>query len=708
MAGSSNPTPLQNKRYSRSDFLGAFSLPESPSDGSRDGRYNPARGVISPLESARGNYYSSMPSSAATTVSSSQTPVTPGNRSAHSPAVRHNPNRSISNDIMDVGSVRQDCVRIIGSEGQTRVVNISGCINAQQVYKAALKKFGHTDDWSNYCVYITTSDDKAVRLTDAELMHLVQDVTRPERSRIILRKKSSPLTQEDFRRALAIAREQQEQAGINLAAAGNSRVNQLISNEVNPRTKKRESRDPTKKITAFFGQRPPSELISSNLAEYFPGQEDGVLERTVRNSIRRSTRMSRYQSRLSVATTRSYASSINEPLPPVPSVADTWLKEGATLSSLRRPLSVATRRSILPSTAYDPNQKDLGLSPLTEESPMVGRKPFFPDPESPNVVVTDTDSINFDGTQTPLTDMGDAGISFLNPDGYDEGSEEEEDGDFDDDGEGISWIQGTLIGSGSFGSVYLALNSFTGGLMAVKQVEIPSSSGAQEARKQSMVDALQHEISLLKEMQHPNIVQYLGSVSEANKLNIFLEYVPGGSVATMLKTYGPLQEPLIRKFVREILNGLSYLHGKDIIHRDIKGANVLVDNMGNIKISDFGISKKVDTHLLSNASHRPSLQGSVFWMAPEVVKQTSYTRKADIWSLGCLIVEMFTGSHPYPDCSQLQAIFRIGTRSAAPEIPEKASEEAKEFLGRTFELDHEKRPSADELLGSNFIRPIVG
>src|SRR5690606_5048449 len=154
-----------------------------------------------------------------------------------------------------------------------------------------------------------------------------------------------------------------------------------------------------------------------------------------------------------------------------------------------------------------------------------------------------------------------------------------------------------LIGSGSFGSVFLALNAFTGAFMAVKQVELPSGSGAQEAKKQSMVDALQQEIALLKDLHHPNIVQYLGSTSENNTLNIFLEYVPGGSVATMLKTYGPLQEPLIRKFVREILAGLSYLHNKDIIHRDIKGANVLVDNNGNIKISDFGISKKIDAGL---------------------------------------------------------------------------------------------------------------
>ncbi len=275
----------------------------------------------------------------------------------------------------------------------------------------------------------------------------------------------------------------------------------------------------------------------------------------------------------------------------------------------------------------------------------------------------------------------------------------------------MKWMKGALIGQGSFGSVYLALHAITGELMAVKQVEMPSDTGANAHKKRSMVNALKHEIGLLREIQHPNIVQYLGSSSDDEHLNIFLEYVPGGSVAAMLNQVGPLREPLIRNFVRQILTGLAYLHGRDIIHRDIKGANVLVDMKGGIKISDFGISKRVEASSLLNAgaghSHRPSLQGSVFWMAPEVVKQTSYTRKADIWSLGCLVVEMFTGDHPYPDCSQLQAIFKIGDSKASPTLPAHASDEAKEFLSQTFEIDHTKRPSADELLLSPFLNPVA-
>jgi len=261
----------------------------------------------------------------------------------------------------------------------------------------------------------------------------------------------------------------------------------------------------------------------------------------------------------------------------------------------------------------------------------------------------------------------------------------------------IKWIKGALIGAGSFGSVYLGMDAFHGLLMAVKQVELPTGSSTNEERKKSMLSALEREIELLKELQHPNIVQYLDSSMDAHHLNIFLEYVPGGSVVALLRNYGAFEEALVRNWVKQILTGLEYLHGRDIIHRDIKGANILVDNKGGIKISDFGISKRVEENLLSSTRHRQSLQGSVFWMAPEVVKQTAYTSKADIWSLGCLVVEMLTGEHPWAKLTQMQAIFKIGS-SARPSIPSDISADAEDFLNQTFELDYEARPSADQLL----------
>lgn len=369
------------------------------------------------------------------------------------------------------------------------------------------------------------------------------------------------------------------------------------------------------------------------------------------------------------------------------------------------------------------------LEPLDEESPLEpNRKSYvsFGDGSgSDTLAVTDPDG------NTTLQSYFDDGVSSLtgssnsnteNGDSLNKRLSEAiaEDGEESDDElaeyleqdswDNVKYMKGALIGQGSFGSVYLALHAVTGELMAVKQVELPSVAGSSQLdhKKTNMVEALKHEIGLLRELKHTNIVQYLGSNSDESHLNIFLEYVPGGSVATMLVNYGPLGESLIQNFVRQILTGLSYLHSRDIIHRDIKGANILVDNKGSVKISDFGISKRIEASTLGGGKkgqQRVSLQGSVFWMAPEVVRQTAYTRKADIWSLGCLVVEMFTGSHPHPNCTQLQAIFKIGGNhgGASPTMPETAGEDARTFLAKTFLIDHEKRPSADELLASPFI-----
>jgi mitogen-activated protein kinase kinase kinase len=469
-------------------------------------------------------------------------------------------------------------------------------------------------------------------------------------------------------------------------------------------------------LRQFGGLRPPSELIASDLTSYFPDHPREDIDRTARMSMRRSTRLSKINSRLSVASNLSFASSVQD-APPIPTIADSWLHGNTHVAKIRsrdshgRMPTVYNRDSIASSM----------LDTLQEESPIEpNRKSYvsFSESTSDTTAVSVTDP---DGNTT--------GTSYFEGDSTGSGSFQElkqalsDDGDeFDEELQSFlsgeswddnKWMKGALIGQGSFGSVYLALHAVTGELLAVKQVEAPSpgANSQSDTRKKSMIEALKREISLLRDLRHPNIVQYLGCSSSAEYLNIFLEYVPGGSVQTMLNSYGALPEPLVRSFVRQILTGLSYLHNRDIIHRDIKGANILVDNKGTIKISDFGISKKLEaTNILNGANnnkHRPSLQGSVFWMAPEVVKQTSYTRKADIWSLGCLVVEMMTGTHPFPDCSQLQAIFKIGGGRAAPTIPEHASEEAKSFLAQTFEIDHNLRPSADELMLSSFLAPIT-
>ena len=653
-------------------------------------------------------------------------------------------------------------IRVIGEMGRSSVVQIEGCRNVEDIMVKTLKKLQLVETQSrNYCFYVLDGADPNTapcrRLSESEVFRLCNDKHRPERGRLILRKIHAGEPDEDQLKTAAGIYQQQslQQAQQNIILPSNEgsrkKIEKLIGEPLQPITyplsptseRERErqiastiedlegprdrsplpsSRRPTsRKLKQFYGARPPSELITSDLTSYFPDVQKDEIDKTIRMSIRRSRRLSRAASRLSMASNFSVASSLRD-APPLPSIADNWLQGGNQARPLR-PLSVM--RLGLPSAGYRDSMASSVLEPLDEESPLEpSRKSYvsFGDESgSDTLAANDPDShmsSYFDDAGSSLTGSSTAGDSLnrrlsqaIADDGEefdDELTEYLEKDSWDD----VKYMKGALIGQGSFGSVYLALHAVTGELMAVKQVEVPSASGTShmDHKKTNMVEALKREIGLLRDLKHKNIVQYLGSSSDEHHLNIFLEYVPGGSVATMLVNYGPLGESLIQNFVRQILEGLSYLHSRDIIHRDIKGANILVDNKGAVKISDFGISKRVEaSSLLSvpgggkKGAQRVSLQGSVFWMAPEVVRQTAYTRKADIWSLGCLIVEMFTGSHPHPNCTQLQAIFKIGgSGDASPTMPENASEDARAFLSQTFLIDHEKRPSSEELLASPF------
>ncbi|KAJ2708249.1 ATP binding [Coemansia sp. IMI 203386] len=266
-----------------------------------------------------------------------------------------------------------------------------------------------------------------------------------------------------------------------------------------------------------------------------------------------------------------------------------------------------------------------------------------------------------------------------------------------------TWIKGAPIASGSFGSVYFGMNTRTGAIMAVKEVELPKPGTVSMNRNQKMADALRHELDLLKGLDHKNVVKYLGTDMDDLNLYIFLEYVSGGSVSSALASFGMFPESLVSTYTRQILDGLVYLHDQGIIHRDIKGGNVLIDQDGSVKISDFGISKRVDEVVLaSKKDRRASLQGSVFWMAPEVVKDTKYTVKGDVWSLGCLVIEMITGAHPFPDLDQMQALYSIGQRGR-PKIPNDMSDPGQDFLEQALQVDLEKRPTAKDLIDHAFV-----
>ncbi|KAK9469207.1 hypothetical protein V1512DRAFT_255736 [Lipomyces arxii] len=275
----------------------------------------------------------------------------------------------------------------------------------------------------------------------------------------------------------------------------------------------------------------------------------------------------------------------------------------------------------------------------------------------------------------------------------------------------FNWVKGELIGKGTFGRVYLALNATTGEMIAVKQVGVPSTASDKDSAKQrEVVDALNSEIETMKDLDHLNIVQYLGYEAMSDVCSLFLEYVPGGSIGTCLRKHGRFERPVIHSLTRQVVDGLAYLHSKGILHRDLKSDNLLLDLDGVCKISDFGISKR-SQNIYSNDAEM-SMQGTIFWMAPEVIhnvvhnERQGYSAKVDIWSLGCVVLEMFAGRRPWSNDEAIGAMYKLGNAKLAPPIPEDTKsyvcEEGKEFLNACFSIDAEARPTAQVLLGSKF------
>ncbi|XP_076922138.1 mitogen-activated protein kinase kinase kinase 1-like [Bidens hawaiensis] len=260
-----------------------------------------------------------------------------------------------------------------------------------------------------------------------------------------------------------------------------------------------------------------------------------------------------------------------------------------------------------------------------------------------------------------------------------------------------NWQKGDFLGSGSFGTVYEGFNEY-GFFFAVKEVSL-LDQGTQG--KQSILQ-LEQEIFLLSQFQHDNIVRYLGTDKDDAKLYIFLELVPKGSLANLYHKYR-LQDSQVSTYTRQILSGLTYLHDRNVVHRDIKCANILVDVSGSVKLADFGLAKATKLNDIK------SCKGTPFWMAPEVVnnrKNKGYGPAADIWSLGCTVLEMLTGQVPYSNLEGMQALFRIGN-GELPSIPKTLSVEARDFILTCLQINPNERPTAAQLLDHPFMQTPV-
>lgn len=245
---------------------------------------------------------------------------------------------------------------------------------------------------------------------------------------------------------------------------------------------------------------------------------------------------------------------------------------------------------------------------------------------------------------------------------------------------------GECLGRGAFGSVYKAFNWGTGEAVAVKKIKL----GDLPKSELRMIEA---EIDLLKNLNHDNIVKYLGFVKSSDCLNIILEYCENGSLHSICKSYGKFPENLVGVYMGQILLGLQYLHDQGVIHRDIKGANILTTKDGKVKLADFGVS----TSTFAGADKEAQVVGTPYWMAPEIIQLSGATPASDIWSLGCTVIELLEGKPPYYKLAPMPALFAI-VNDDHPPLPEGVSPAARDFLMQCFQKDPNLRVSARKLL----------
>ncbi|KAF5835473.1 kinase-like domain-containing protein [Dunaliella salina] len=241
------------------------------------------------------------------------------------------------------------------------------------------------------------------------------------------------------------------------------------------------------------------------------------------------------------------------------------------------------------------------------------------------------------------------------------------------------FMLGEELGRGAFGQVYKGIDLKSGDTVAIKQIALAGISS-------SSLQGVMGEIELLKTLNHKNIVKYVGSFKTRTHLYIILEYMENGALSAIIKPnrFGVFPETLIAVYIAQVLQGLQYLHDQGVVHRDIKGANILTTKEGLVKLADFGVATKLGELEEHRSELHQHVVGTPYWMAPEVIEMTQVTPASDIWSVGCLIVELLTGVPPYYDLQPMSALFRI-VQDDHPPLPENITPLMQDFLMSCFQ-----------------------
>ncbi|KAM4055054.1 kinase [Hirsutella rhossiliensis] len=275
----------------------------------------------------------------------------------------------------------------------------------------------------------------------------------------------------------------------------------------------------------------------------------------------------------------------------------------------------------------------------------------------------------------------------------------------------MRWQQGHFVGGGTFGNVYAAMNLDSGHLMAVKEIRLQDPKLIPQ-----IAEKIREEMGVLEVLDHPNIVSYHGIEVHRDRVYIFMEFCSGGSLASLLEHGRIEDEQVIIFYALQLLEGLVYLHERGIAHRDIKPENILLNHNGIIKYVDFGAAKVIarQGRTLAADLHatkpNKSMTGTPMYMSPEVIKGENPGRagSVDIWSLGCVILEMSTGRRPWANLDNEWAIMYNIAQGNPPQLPtsDQLSADGIDFLKKCFFRDPKERPSAVELLQHEWIMAI--
>lgn len=253
------------------------------------------------------------------------------------------------------------------------------------------------------------------------------------------------------------------------------------------------------------------------------------------------------------------------------------------------------------------------------------------------------------------------------------------------------------IGSGTYGDVYKAKRLSMNDLAAIKVIKLePGDDFA----------IIQQEILMMKDCRHPNIIAYYGSYLRRDKLWICMEYCGGGSLQDIYHITGPLTEIQITYMCRETLTGLAYLHSMGKMHRDIKGANILLTEAGDVKLADFGVSAQITATI----NKRKSFIGTPYWMAPEVAaveRKGGYNQLCDIWACGITAIELAELQPPMFDLHPMRALFLMSKSGFKPPTlkdRDKWSPTFHNFVKIALTKNPKKRPTAEKLLQHAFFQ----